>query len=86
MSVSWVTIVYSEGWRSLIAVRCPGIIDKTADISKLRLRRFHKTLPIALFGDICLVKSHAFWHRLHCTLATIFIDVSYYYLCSLFRK
>ena len=48
--------------------------------------RFNETGPVAPIGDIGLVESHAVRHRLHGTLAAIFVDVGYDYLCSLLRE
>ena len=70
----------------LVAVRCSGVVDQTIDTSKCRLCVFNKTFPVALFGDICLVKSHAVGHGLDCTLAAIFIDVGHHYFCPLLCK
>lgn len=70
----------------LIAVRRPGIVDKTMNSSESRLCSFNEVFPVALFGDICFMKSHAVWHSLDRTLAAIFIDVGHHYFCPLFCK
>ena len=63
MGISLVTRVLLVDMEApLVAVRCPSVVDQTIDASKRGLRRFNKSLPVALFCDIYFVKSHAVWH------------------------
>lgn len=70
----------------LIAVRCPGVVDKTIDGPESGLCSLNDSFPVVLSCDICFSKHHAVWHGLNRTLTAIFINVGHYYFGPLFGK